>query len=79
MFSNASADPITHKPNKPCISLESFIFLLSVSLAEYNGVLRVLFPLLQVTVGYIELNFVCGNLLVDLEMIPSCYDRGVYL
>ena len=23
------ADAITHKPNKPCISLESFIFLLS--------------------------------------------------
>ena len=28
-FSNASTDAITHKPNKPCISLESFIFLLS--------------------------------------------------
>ena len=29
MFSNAFADAITHKPNKPCISFESFIFLLS--------------------------------------------------
>ena len=29
MFSNASADAITHKPNKPCISLESFILLVA--------------------------------------------------
>ena len=41
-----------------------------VSLAEYNRVLRVFFPLLQVIRGYLELTLVCGNLLVGSERIP---------
>ena len=45
------ADVITHKPNKPYISLESLFSSYRVGLAKYNRVLRVLFPLLQVTGG----------------------------
>ena len=70
---------ITHK-------LDSLAYLWSllfsscrISLAEYNRVLRVLFPLLQVIGGYLELTLVCENLLVGSETIPSCYDRSVYL
>ena len=63
-------DAITHKPDSLIYPLSLLFFSYRVSLAEYNRVLRVLFPLLQVTGGYVELTLVCGNLLLGSERIP---------
>ena len=64
------ADAITHKPDSLAYPYSILFSSRRVSLAKYNRVLRVLFPLLQVTGGYIELTLVCGNLLVGSERIP---------
>ena len=42
-------DAITHKPDSLAYPWSLLFFSCQVSLAEYNRVLRVLFPLLQVT------------------------------
>ena len=65
-----SADAITHKPDSLAYLWSHLFFSCRVSLAEYNRVLRALFPLMQVTGGYVELTLVCGNLLVGSERIP---------
>ena len=44
MFSNAPADAITHKPDSLAYPLSLLFSSYRVSLAEYNRVLRVLFP-----------------------------------
>ena len=64
-----SVDAIIHKPDNFAYPWSLLFFFYRVSLAEYNRVLRVLFPLLQVTGGYIELTLVCGNLLMGSERI----------
>ena len=63
-------DAITHKPDSLAYPWSLLFPSYWVSFAEYNQVLRVLFPLLQVTGGYVELTLVCGNLLVGSERIP---------
>ena len=65
-----AADAITHKPDSLAYPRSLLFSSCRISLAEYNRVLRILFPLLQVTRGYIELTLVCENLLVGLERIP---------
>ena len=60
---------ITHKLDNLAYPWSLLFFSCRVSLAEYNRVLRVLFPLLQVIRGHLELTLVCGNLLVGLERI----------
>ena len=64
------ADVITHKLDSLAYPWSLLFSSCQVSLAEYNRVLRVLFPLLQVIGGYIELTLLCGNLLVGSERIP---------
>ena len=59
------AGAITHKPDSLAYPWSLLFSSYRVSLAEYNRVLKVLFPLLQVIGGYLELTLVCGNLLVD--------------
>ena len=61
---------ITHKPDSLAYPWSLLFSSCRVSLAEYNRVLRVLFPLLRVIGGYLELTLVCGNLLVGSERIP---------
>ena len=63
------ADAITHKPNSLAYPWSLLFSSYRVSLAEYNRVLRVLFPLLQVIEGYLELTLMCENLLVGSERI----------
>ena len=48
-------DAITHKPDSLVYPWSLLFSSCRVSLAEYNRVLRVLFPLLQVIEGYLEL------------------------
>ena len=64
------ADAITHKPDSLVYPWSLLFSSYRVSLVEYNRVLRVLFPLLQVIGGYLELPHVCRNLLVGSERIP---------
>ena len=70
MFSNAPVDAITHKLDSLVYPWSLLFSSCRVSLAEYNRVLRVLFPLLQVVEGYLELTLVWGNLLVGSAGIP---------
>ena len=46
------ANAITHKPDSLAYPWSLLFSFCGVSLTEYNRVLRVLFPLLQVTGGY---------------------------
>ena len=64
------ADAITNKLDSLVYPWSLLFSSYWVSLAEYNQVLRVYSPLLQVIRGYIELTLVCGNLLVGSERIP---------
>ena len=64
------ANAITHKPDSLTFHWNILFFSCRVSLVEYNRVLRVLFPVLQVIGGYLELTLMCGNLLVGSERIP---------
>ena len=61
---------ITHKSDSLAYHWSLLFSSYRVSLAEYNRVLRILFPLLQVIRGYLELTLVCENLLIGSEMIP---------
>ena len=63
-------DAITHKPDSLAYPWSLLFSSCWVSLAEYNQVLRVLFPLLQVIEGYLEVTLMCGNLLLGSERIP---------
>ena len=64
------ADAITHKPDSLAYPWNLLFSSYRVSLVEYIRVLRVLFPLLQVIRGYLELNLVWENLLVGSAGIP---------
>ena len=52
------ANTITHKPDSLVYPWSLLFSSYRVSLAEYNRVLRVFFPLLQVIRGYLELTHV---------------------